>query len=103
MEVSRSIIIERKKIHQIGHEQIGHNKTKSQSSRARIRTEAGCHKIEPAENPPLAPPNKEKIVVAIPSVRPRYEIVSSAHHRVQAWLVDETNKYRMFFRHLRIT
>lgn len=102
MEVSRSITIVRKEIHQIGHEQIGHNKTKSPSSRARIRTEAGCYKIQPAENASLAPPDMMGIPPAIPK-RSSYETVSSAHHRVQAWLDEKTSKYPMVFGHLRIT
>lgn len=103
MEVSRSITIVRKEIHQVGHEQIGHNKAKPQSSKARIRTEAGGYKIQPAENAPPAPQNKGKIVVAVRKKPTCYETVSSAHHRVQAWLEEETSKYTMFFRHLRIT
>lgn len=48
-------------------------------------------------------PRKEKNLVSVRKKPACYETVSSAHHRIQAWLVDETSKYPIFCGHLRIT
>ncbi|HAS84984.1 MAG TPA: hypothetical protein DCS23_02865 [Candidatus Yonathbacteria bacterium] len=49
------------------------------------------------------PPRKMKKAVSVCRKPDCYETVSSAHHRIQAWLVDKTSKYPMVFGHLRIT
>lgn len=69
----------------------------------RIVAEGWGYKIYPMNDDKHPPPRKEKNIVSARKKPTCYETVSSAHHRVQAWLEEETSKYPMVFRHLRIT
>lgn len=74
-----------------------------QSADDRIVAEGWGYKVYPRNEDKQPPPRKEKNMVSVRKKLVCYETVSSAHHRVQAWLDEKTSKYPMVFGHLRIT